>query len=128
MEDYTRARGAWKVGEDVTFTVRRGSLTHETSVKIAANATSETSYEIPAVIRYRNRPSDCDLSILLGGLLFNYHSCFDLKVRETEPPAAERTSRRKWGAVLDLLEYERRSNGRKHVRLLWLIPIYWGGD
>jgi hypothetical protein len=123
VADFSRALGELQVGSTAKFTLIRDGARLERDVFVDDDASSTGGFNALGVIAYKRSASHREFSVLWS-LLWNYERCYSVKVDDHKP---EHSSRLKWGTVLDLITYTSRSGGKKELRLLWLIPIWWGG-
>jgi hypothetical protein len=123
LDDYSRALAALEPGAVARIAFRRGGEVKEARLELAENALATSGFKVPFVIASSRRPEHREFS-LVWGILCNTEVCHAVRSRDG---AHESYTSRNWGVLADLIAYRGDSRGRGKIRLLWLIPIWWGG-
>ncbi|MBN1442777.1 MAG: PDZ domain-containing protein [Planctomycetes bacterium] len=121
IAEYRAAVGSFPRGARVKVVGWRDEERIETSLRISADASAESGFNIAGLVEYRGRPAGKRFRLLWGCL---YHFSNHHSIREADSRSEHRTETH-WGLVLSLLSYHGEPH-RKTLRIAWLFPISFG--
>ncbi|MBI4607235.1 MAG: PDZ domain-containing protein [Planctomycetes bacterium] len=121
--DLEKALSELAGGSTVPLAALRDGKAVEARVTVAEDAAASHGFNFLGVAEYGHKAPHRRFS-LLWQILWRYEACHSVRVKDRTP---RNVTARGWGAILNLFAYKTRSDGRKEIRLLWLLPIWWGG-